>query len=77
MAEGQFASFSGDPTMPESCFAFDQEAVPVADGTVIAVVVDFEDRPVGSFAKGLSLQDLTGNYVIIDLGNASRRSRTT
>jgi len=41
----------------------------VADGTVIAVVSDFEDRPVGTFAEGLSLENITGNHVIIDVGD--------
>jgi murein DD-endopeptidase MepM/ murein hydrolase activator NlpD len=41
----------------------------VADATVTAVVSDFEDRPPGSFAEDLQLDTITGNYVVLDLGN--------
>jgi hypothetical protein len=62
------ASFIGDPTRNESYLAFGQPVLAVADATVTAVVSDFEDRPPGSFAEGLDINDITGNYVVLDLG---------
>ena len=67
--EAGLASFVGDPTRNESYLVFDQPVLAVADATVTAVVSDFEDRPPGSFAEGLEINDITGNYVVLDLGN--------
>ncbi len=66
---GLIGQTRGDPTKNESYLAWDQPVLAVADGIVVTVVSDVEDRPPGSFAEGLPLNNLTGNGVIIDLGN--------
>lgn len=69
LAAGYLASYAGDPTQNSSYLAFGQPTLAVANGTVVGVVTDAPDRPPGRLAEGLELQDVTGNYVIIDIGN--------
>jgi len=62
-------TFKGDPSKNESYLAFDQPLLAVADGTVTSVVSDKPDIPPGALAEGISLDQLIGNNVILDLGN--------
>ena len=68
-ATGALASFTGDPKVATNYFAFGEPVLSVADGTVIGVKNTFVDHPVEGFSEGLQMADLTGNYVIIDVGN--------
>lgn len=58
-------SFEGDPTLNESYYAFGQEIIAPADGTVVTVVAGIEDNtPVGTMNE----EQPAGNYVVIDHG---------
>ena len=58
-------SYAGDPSLNESYFAFGQEALAPADGTVVSVINDIVDNePVGVANEKVP----AGNLVVIDHG---------
>lgn len=59
----------GDPTTQEAYRAYDQELLAVADGTVVKVVDGYPDATPQELPTGLSVEDLPGNYLILDLGD--------
>jgi Peptidase family M23 len=61
------AVFKGDPTKNESDLSFGQPLHAVADGTVVSVVSDQPDIPPGELPGGLSLDQLIGNNLILEL----------
>jgi hypothetical protein len=61
--------FTGDPSKNESYLAFDQPLLAVGAGTVTSVVSDKPDIAPGAFPEGVSLDQLVGNDVLLDLGH--------
>jgi hypothetical protein len=61
--------FKGDPSKNESYLAFDQPLLAVGAGTVTSVVSDKPDIAPGAFPEGISLDQLIGNNVLLDLGH--------
>ena len=62
------ATFHGDPTKNESYLAYGEPILSVADSTVVQVVSDQTDAPPHETLPGLRLDELGGNYVIVDIG---------
>jgi murein DD-endopeptidase MepM/ murein hydrolase activator NlpD len=58
-------SYSGDKTLNESYYAYGQEVIAPADGTVVKVENEVEENVPGSMNPFRA----TGNYVVIDHGN--------
>lgn len=58
-------SYEGDPSLNESYYAFGEEVLAPAAGTVIAVENSIADNPVGQ----MNPSQPEGNYVMIDHGN--------
>ena len=67
--KGIDARFRGDRTRNESYFTFGQPVVAVADATVVTVVSDLPEAPPGTLLPGLSISDVGGNRIILNLGN--------
>ncbi|HEY5845490.1 MAG TPA: M23 family metallopeptidase [Microlunatus sp.] len=67
--KGIDARLRGDPTRNESYFTFGQPVVAVADATVVTVVSDLPEAPPGTLLPGLSISDVGGNRIILELGN--------
>ncbi len=61
--------FRGDPLKNESYLAFDQPLLAVANGTVVSVVSDKPDITPGTIPTGIPFEQLTGNTIVLDLGN--------
>ena len=47
---------------------YDQDLLAVSDGTVLKVVDEFDDLGIGKVLENMSLANLGGNYVLIDIG---------
>jgi hypothetical protein len=69
LEDGLFPSFRGDPTENEDYLAYDEPLLAVADGTVVAVVSDIPDSEPHVAPTGLTLAELGGNVVTIDIGD--------
>lgn len=65
---GVVPSHRGDPTKNEDYLAYGKPLLAVADGTVVKVVADQPDAPPGMKLPGLTLDELGGNVVSIDIG---------
>jgi hypothetical protein len=61
--------FKGDRSKNESYLAFNQPVLAVGDSTVTSVVSDLPDIPPGAPPEGISLGQVVGNNVILDLGH--------
>jgi murein DD-endopeptidase MepM/ murein hydrolase activator NlpD len=63
-------TFTGDRLKNESYFAYGQDALAVADGSVVAVKDGIPENVPGpqSRAVPITLETVGGNYVIIDMG---------
>jgi hypothetical protein len=48
--------------------AYDQDLLAVSDGTVINVVDQYENLEIGKTLQNISLANLGGNFVVIDIG---------
>lgn len=48
---------------------YNQDLLAVSDGTVIKVVDQYENLAIGGVLENMSLENLGGNYVLIDIGN--------
>jgi hypothetical protein len=68
--DGDVATVEGDADDNESYLAFGAPVIAVADATVVAVVSDQPEAPPLTILPGLRLDQVTGNYVILDLGNS-------
>ncbi|MFC4605388.1 M23 family metallopeptidase [Rhodococcus kronopolitis] len=65
------SSAGGDGSKNEDYLAYDAPLLAVADGTVVAVVSDKRDEPPHHVNQTLTLDQLGGNYVIIDIGDGN------
>jgi hypothetical protein len=72
MTEDDLASYIGDPASNASYLAFGQPALAVADATVVDVRSHVPDHDPNGFTEGLDINDTTGNYVVLDLGDGMR-----
>jgi Peptidase family M23 len=63
-------AFRTDGKTSEDWLDYGVELLAVADGTVVEVVRDLPDVPPGAQPPGLSLDNIPGNRVILDLGNS-------
>jgi hypothetical protein len=66
---GGLPSFTGDPSAQASYLAYGQDLLAVGDATVVDVVDGRPDAVPHVLPSGLSLQELGGNYVLLDLGD--------
>ncbi|HEY3670151.1 MAG TPA: M23 family metallopeptidase [Acidimicrobiia bacterium] len=64
-------TFHGDGTKNEDYLAFGAPLLAVADGTVVSVLSDVRDSTPQVAPTDLSLQQLGGNYVILDIGGGN------
>jgi hypothetical protein len=62
------ASARGDRTRNESYLAYGEPLLAVADATVVAVVSGMPDAPPGTVLPGLTVAQLGGNHVTLQLG---------
>lgn len=60
--------FTGDAKDPKHWYGYGAELIAVAPGTVIEVVSDLPDEPAGKSPEGLTIEQIAGNRVIVDLG---------
>ncbi|SDD95596.1 M23 family metallopeptidase [Rhodococcus tukisamuensis] len=67
----ELSSQRGDGSKNEDYLAYDAPLLAVADGTVVAVVSDKQDEPPHQVNQTLTLDQLGGNYVIIDIGDGN------
>jgi len=63
--------YSGEKEDPESYPIYGQEALTVADGTVVKVVDGLSDQVPGTYPEGISIDEADGNAVILDLGGGN------
>jgi Peptidase family M23 len=63
--------YSGEKEDPESYTIYGQEALAVADGTVVKVVDGLSDQVPGTYPEGISIDEADGNAVILDLGGGN------
>ncbi|MFC9788970.1 M23 family metallopeptidase [Rhodococcus sp. NPDC127528] len=61
----------GDRSNNADYLAYDAPLLAVADGTVVAVVSDRQEEPPGHVPADIALDQLGGNYVIIDIGDGN------
>jgi len=67
-ATGYPATFAGDPTINGSYLAYGEPLLAVADATVVKVADGRDDAPPRTILPGLGLDELGGNYVVLDIG---------
>lgn len=63
-------AYRGDGKKPEDWFCYGAEVVAAAPGTVVEVVRDLPNVPVGKNPDGLTMEQIAGNRVIVDMGSA-------
>lgn len=61
-------AFRGDGKTPEQWLCYGAELLAVAPGTVVEVVRDLPDVPPGAAPTNLTIPEIPGNRVILDLG---------
>lgn len=59
---------TGDPELNESYPQYLQPLLAVADGRVVKTRDGMPDIPAGKAPSGITMQDATGNYVVLDIG---------
>jgi hypothetical protein len=64
------AFFNGDPTDVNSWYNYDLPVLAVADATVVEVLDELPDQPVGTLPdpETMTIETVDGNHVILDLG---------
>lgn len=72
MNEERLASSVGDPAKNESYLAWGMPVLAVADATVVDVRSNVADHDPNGFTDGLDINDTTGNYVVLDIGDGMR-----
>lgn len=60
--------YVGERTDPNSYAIYGDEALAVAEGTVVKVLDGFEEQVPGTFPENISIEEADGNSVVIDLG---------
>jgi hypothetical protein len=63
--------YNGEQEDLESYTVYGQEALAVADGTVVKVVDGLPEQTPGEFPQGISPEEADGNSVILDLGGGN------
>jgi hypothetical protein len=63
--------YSGEKEDPESYTIYGQEALAVADGTVVKVIDGLPNQVPGTYPEGISLDEADGNAVILDIGGGN------
>lgn len=63
--------YSGEKEDLDSYTIYGQEALAVADGTVVKVVDGLSEQVPGEFPQGISPEEADGNSVILDLGGGN------
>jgi hypothetical protein len=71
LADISTTTHSGDGTRNEDYLAYDAPLLAVADGTITAVVSDNKDATPKVVTPDQSLEELGGNYVVIDIGDGN------
>ncbi len=66
-AEGKM--FHGDPKDVKNWYCYGAEVLAVGDGTVVEVVRDLPNVQPGVLPTGLSIGEIAGNRVIVDMGD--------
>ena len=61
-------AFKGDGSQPEDWFGYGAEVVAAAPGTVVEVVRNLPNVPPGKNPDGLTMEQIAGNRVILDMG---------
>ncbi len=61
--------FVGDPKDVNSYFGYGQNVLAVADAKVVAVVDKFKNQIPGVLPTKITLEEIDGNHVVLDLGN--------
>ncbi len=60
---------TGDPAKNESYSTFGQKLLAVADGVVVETLDGLPDVPPGALPTDITLEEMDGNHVILDIGN--------
>ena len=63
--------YSGEKEDLDSYTIYGQEAIAVADGTVVKVVDGLPEQTPGEFPEDISLDEADGNSVILDIGGGN------
>ena len=66
--DAQGHQFDGDPKDPKAWVDYGAELLAVAPGTVVEVMDDLPDVPAGKAPDNLTIPQIAGNRVIIDIG---------
>jgi murein DD-endopeptidase MepM/ murein hydrolase activator NlpD len=67
--DAQGRIFHDDPKDVKNCYDYGADVLTVGAGTVVEVVRDLPDEPLGASPTNLSLGPVGGNRVIIGMGN--------
>jgi hypothetical protein len=66
--DGQGKAFRTDGKESEDWLCYGVDVLAVADGTVVEAMRDLPDRPPGAAPTSLTIPEIAGNHVILDLG---------
>jgi hypothetical protein len=61
--------YVGDSADPNSYMIFGDDALAVADGTVVQSRNDLPEQTPGQYPEGIALADADGNNLVLDIGN--------
>ena len=61
--------YTGARVDPSSYTIFGEEAIAVAEGTVVATLDDLPEQTPGQFPENIPLDQADGNFVVLDLGD--------
>jgi hypothetical protein len=62
--------FNGDRTDPKNWVCYGTDLLAVAPGTVVEVMDNLDDEPAGKSPTNLTIEQIAGNRVILDLGQS-------
>jgi hypothetical protein len=68
--DGQGKAFRGDGKTSEQWLCYGAEVLAVGTGTVVETMRDLPDQPPGIAPTNLTIAEIAGNHVILDLGEA-------
>jgi len=71
LTDDPLTTFHGDISRNEDYLAYDAAVLAVADGTVVSVVSNMPDEPPQQPPTDLGIDQLGGNYIIIDIGGGN------
>ena len=61
--------FAGDPSDVKSYFAYGKKVLAVSDATVVSAIDKYENQVPGKLPSDMTLAEVYGNHVVLDLGN--------